>query len=388
MKNIVANVPSLREPIQRCPGFSKKLLADHKLDLLTLCGFGCRYCSSISGSYLRINQRRFADMTEAQIGERILPSENPHLSLECPDVLDRLDEQLDKKSHDWGAGQTVVFSMLTDAFSPNLVEDGTTEEALRMVLDQTAFRVRILTKNAIVGSEPWLSMFAENRNRVVVGLSTGNSDDHWAIHMEVNTSLPTERLTALNALQEAGVPTFGMLCPLFPDMLEDNRLEDLVDKIDPGSVEHMWGEPFNDRINWRVVRAGNRFGSSTHRWFTDVYEKGNKAAWSSYATELFVRLRDKARAEGWVGKLRFLLYENDITEHDAAEFRTFEGVLLQSKPQPDGFSRNPHIARYQKSMSCTAVHPPLWQDQHLKDQRWDESRWEEGFLPNQPIRPR
>ena len=48
-----------------------------------------------------------------------------------------------------------------------------------------------------------------------------------------------------------------------------------------------------------------------------MYERGNGAAWSSYATELYLRLRDRAQKDGWLAKLRYLLYEDGITESDA-----------------------------------------------------------------------
>ena len=41
-----------------------------------------------------------------------------------------------------------------------------------MVLDRTSFRIRVLTKNAVVGSKPWVDFFAKHGDRFVVGLST------------------------------------------------------------------------------------------------------------------------------------------------------------------------------------------------------------------------
>ena len=64
---------------------------------MSLCGFGCRYCSSNAGNYLRINRRKFADATEAQSGLRVLPADEPALTFEWPDVLQRLEEQLARR---------------------------------------------------------------------------------------------------------------------------------------------------------------------------------------------------------------------------------------------------------------------------------------------------
>lgn len=347
MARKIVIVPGVKEPIKESPGFAKKDLSDYKLDLIGLCEFGCLYCSSNWGNYLRINRERFADLTEKQLGERLYPSGDPDLMFIWADVLNNLREQLVKKDRSWGSGLTLVFSMLTDGFSPLLVRQGVTEAALRLVLEKTSFRIRVLTKNAVVGSDKWISFFASHPGRFVVGLSTGTLDDEWAKRVEVKTSLPSARLRALANLQRAGVPTYGMLCPIFPDVLESGRLEELVDRINPGLVEHIWAEPYNNRVNWEKVRDSYPEGSYGHRWLSAVFGRKERAEWSRYATELYLRLKEKAVREGWVAKLKFLLYEDSISAAEAPAFRDMRGLLLQSKPGADGLSQNPLIARYQ-----------------------------------------
>jgi DNA repair photolyase len=246
--------------------------------------------------------------------------------------------------------------MLTDGFSPPLVRDGTTEAVLRLILVHTEFRIRILTKNVVVGSPRWVRLFAEHPGRFVVGLSAGTDDDQWARAVEIGTPSPSSRLRALGHLQDAGVPTYGMLCPVFPGMLEGDRLERLVDRVHPSVVEHVWAEPFNDRTNWRAVQAGYEPSSAGYRWLTEVYSEGDKAKWSAYATELYARLRAKAEHEGWLEKLRYLLYEGDITAEDAPVFADLKGVLLQSKPDTDGRSKNRYIAEVARHASGGPVH--------------------------------
>jgi len=249
----------------------------------------------------------------------------------------------------------LVFSMLTDGFSPYLLKNGVTEEALRLVVEKTSFRVRVLTKNAVVGSDNWIRFFQSHPDRFVVGLSIGTRDDQWARRIEIGTSTPSARLRALTNLQAAGVPTYGMLCPVFPDVFLEGRLDELVDKISPLVAEHVWAEPYNDRANWRVVAAGYAPGETGGKWLSEVYERGNKAAWSQYATDLYECLRDRARREGWLAKLRYLLYEDMITEEDAPVFQGLEGVLLQSKPTASGQSQNPFIARLAPSAKTTVT---------------------------------
>lgn len=350
MKNSIVSIPCITKPIRPSPGFRKKLLADDKLDLCGLCGFGCRYCSSNHGNYLRIFRKKFAALTEAQLGRRLLPADEPNLMFIWPDILERLETQL-RTQRDTGAGRTLVVSMLTDPFSPVLVANGTTERALAMVLERTSYRLRILTKSSVVGQDHWLRFFSDHPGRFVVGLSVGSSNDDWARRVELGTPPPSARLRALQHLQAAGVPTFGMLCPLFPDVLTEDHLERIVDDIRPGVVEYVWAEPYNDRLNWRAVRDVYDKGAPGHAWLTHAFERRDRAPWSRYATDLYCRLRVKAEAEGWLGKLRFLLYEAGITPADHHRYLDLDGLLLQSAPDAQGLSQNSHFRALQQRVA-------------------------------------
>lgn len=351
-RNLLVALPSPRDPIKPSPGFAKKELATWKLDLVALCGFGCRYCSSSTGNYLRINREKFADATEAQLGRRLYPATSPELAMVWPDVIARLDEQLDRVGPGFGAGETLVFSMLTDAFSGPPLRSHVTEEALQRLIERTSFRVRVLTKNSVVGlSRMWVEYFHANLDRVVVGLSTGTLDDEWARRVEVGCPPPSARTKATRYLQALGVPTFGMLCPIFPDAMtgDGDGVADLVEAIRPNDCETVWAEPYNDRANWRAVQAGYDQGSPGWEWFENVYgENGSRAAWSRYATELYLILRDLAEHGGWLHKLRYLLYEDGVTNSDAEEFGDLRGVLLQSPTDAaTGRSMHPVFARLQ-----------------------------------------
>lgn len=343
----IVDIPTIKVPIAPSPGFAKKGLADFKLDIAGLCQFGCVYCSSNCGNYLRMNQQEFLARTEEQTGEGTFPIDDPRLMFVWPDILEHMDEQLAGKPRWWGQGETLVFSMLTDGFSPYLVGKGITEKALRMILDRTSFRIRILTKNPIVGTSRWIKFFKEYPYRIVVGLSVGTLDDDWARRIERNVPSPTSRVKMLRKLQNAGVQTFGMLCPAFPHVLDPGGLEELLDQIRPEQTETVWAEPFNDRKCWGKVRECLDPESTDARWLTEVYEKCQSELWSKYATELYERLRSRAERDGWMSKLVYLLYESNIAEHDAEAFRGLEGVLLQSKPNDAGLSRNPAFAELQ-----------------------------------------
>lgn len=345
--NHIVEINSIRAPIAPSPGFAKKKLSDYKLDIMGLCGFGCLYCSSNAGNYLRINRQQFKEETQRQLGVPLLPTESPDLMFVWPDVLERLEEQLSTKPASWGAGKTLVFSMLTDGFSPYLVKNGITRRALDLVLERTGFRIRVLTKNAIVGSPEWLAFFSRWQDRFVVGLSLGTLDNQWARRIERGASLPSARLKALHRLQGAQIHTYGMLCPIFPDLLVPNELEKLIDAINPSKLETVWAEPFNDRSNWSKVRAGYQKDSPGYQWLTDIYEHRQRDAWSRYARQLYERLVRHGKKKGWAHKLNYLLYEKDVTATDATKMAPFKQILLQGEKLDGGLSKNENIKNLQ-----------------------------------------
>ena len=144
-----------------------------------------------------------------------MPADNPNLMFLWPDVLKNIEKQLSNTLPTFGEGQTLVFSMLTDGFSPHLVQTGVTEAALKFVMDFTQFRVRILTKNAIVGSDKWLRFFNDHPNRYVAGLSTGTMDDQWAKQIELFTALPSRRLKAAPSPSRCGCSHLWHVVPDF-----------------------------------------------------------------------------------------------------------------------------------------------------------------------------
>lgn len=330
MKPTIVNIPSIKTPIMRSPGFEKKELATYKLDIMGLCQFGCAYCSSNAGNYLRINRDKFAALTREQTGQDMLPATSPSLTFKWSDFEGRLDAQLATKAKAWGAGLTLVFSQLTDAFSPWAVADGLTRRTLDKVLAKTSFRVRVLTKSAVVGTPEWIDYFKAHPGRFVVGLSIGTLDDAWARKVEIGTSSPSARVRALHRLQDAGVPTFGMLCPVFPDVFfELGGVGRLVQAIRPDRCETVWSEPFNDRNNWRLVADGYEKGSRAHERMSAIFGGPNRVAlWSEYAAELYERVHSALGGEAH--KHRYLLYQDGMTPATKAALTGAPGVLFQS----------------------------------------------------------
>ncbi len=347
MKVRLAVVQGPSRPILPCSGFVKKDLAHDHIESSFKCASSCRYCSTNSGYPARIRGAELDAAVAAQFGIDVKAASEARLALYDPRFLDHLRAQLDESGPDLGRGRTLMVSQLTDPLSPPIVELGIARTMLVLLLQRTQYRLRVLTKNAGVAGPDWLDLFSQYRDRVVVGLSIGSLDNEWTKAMEIDTSPPSARVRALHRLQDSGIATFAMLCPMFPEVLEGDHIERLVESMRASRVEHFWAEPFNDRSNWKAVRAAYEEGSPGYAWMTNVFEERRSDLWSAYATELYARLRAKAERENWLGKLRYLLYENDITTSDAATFADLRGVLLQSKPGADGRSKHPSFARFQ-----------------------------------------
>ena len=340
-KNVIIHNP-IGSAIQPSPGFAKKQLADYHLELAALCEFGCMYCSTDTGP-----GTVFKIQTLKKAAKDHYPSDfaagSPNLhnfcktySISYHDILSKLEMDLDAMDPEKTRGQTLMFGQLVDNFAPGLMKSGTTAKALELILNRTHFRIRCLSKSISIAHDSLMYLYTKYPDRFVVGLSIGTLDKTFAHRIERHTSLPEARLSALGRLQVAGVETYGMLCPVFRPTLAGKELERLLDRVNPELCEHIWVEPYNDRKNWRNVQKALGADHSDYEWLPKAYGPmgiRDPAVWSSYATELYTRVRDKAQSEGWINKLRYLLYEGGITVSDASEFEGHIGkdVLLQDK---------------------------------------------------------
>lgn len=326
--------------------WTKKKLADVHVEALLLCQYKCKYCSSNAGRHLK-TRPDIAESVQQATGRHFNPHDAEDVVITFQGIVEALEKELSDKRQKPGAGETLVYSQLTDGFSPVVVQDGTTRRILELLIEKTDYRIRILTKNAIVGTPKWIEFFQRHQHRFVVGLSIGTQDDQFGRRLEVGASVPSARIRAMHALQEAGVPTFGMLCPVFPEVLEGDKLEGLMDAIRLDKCDNVWAEPYNDRQNWRYVRECFETTSPMWNWMTQVYDQHNWALWSKYTTDLFERIRDRAMRDNWIDRLYYLLYEKLITDADADRFQNLNGVLLQSKQNDNGLSCHSKFAMFQ-----------------------------------------
>jgi hypothetical protein len=271
VKNRLVVIQDTKKALQPSPGWSKKALADFHVEMTGLCGFGCLYCSSNSSEWLRITSGEHDAATVAQLGELLTPKDNPELAYQWEHpVAPRLAEDLVRCRKTWGAGKTVAFSQMTDPLGPTVDLDDF-EASLYEVRERTSLRIRILTKNSLIASPRWIRVLQSLGDRVTVSLSTGTLDAEFTSRIEKGTSNPAARIRALRTLQDEGIPTYGMLCPVFPEVLTSGRLNELMDAIRPERCEFIWAEPYNDRQNWAKVREGYDVGTEAYDWFTRAF---------------------------------------------------------------------------------------------------------------------
>lgn len=320
----------------------KKELAEFHVDLLRYCGYGCKYCSTNAGCSMIFMGRATKESIRQQLGHEFDPIHDGHVTIGYGNPLAQIEHELKSRNATRDHGRTVVYSELTDGFSANLVSDGIARRALELLLIHTSLRIRVLTKNAVIGQQEWIDFFLAHRERFVVGLSIGTLDDQFAASMESGTSPPSERIKAHRRLQDAGVSTFGMMCPVFPQVVGSAELERLADSLRPHLCERIWFEPYNSRRNWQLCRDVYE-GHSCRTWFTEVYENRRMDLWSEYAGYLYRDMRRAADAGGWTDKLRYLLYEKDFASDHIHLLGDHTGILFQSPTGEHGLSKNEAI---------------------------------------------
>lgn len=208
MKSHVIKIPP-RKKLIAPSSWTKKLLADAHFEAMLFCASACLYCSSNAGLQLRFLNKSLKRIIQTAVEQLTDKPFNPHdaadITIAYREVVKALDNELSRMKRKPGAGKTLVFSQLTDGFSPVLLKNGIVRQILELLLEKTEYRIRILTKNAIVGRHKWVKLFAQHPGRFVVGLSCGSLDADFTRRMERLTSSPHARIAALHNLQGAGV---------------------------------------------------------------------------------------------------------------------------------------------------------------------------------------
>ncbi len=137
------------------------------------------------------------------------------------DVKEGLTEALGRQVRRLRAG-TVMMSSVTDAWQPIEATERLSRACLRL-LASSPLNVSILTKSDLVLQDlDLLTAFHDlfGEPRVKVGFSIPTMSDEMAAWLEPGAPPPSRRLAALQALSDAGIPTWVFVAPVLPGLAD------------------------------------------------------------------------------------------------------------------------------------------------------------------------
>lgn len=175
------------------------------------CEHGCIYC------YARPDHERLGFSCGLDFETKIIAK------FDAPQLLRR------ELAHPKWKGETIVLSGVTDPYQP-------VERRLRItrgcleVMAECRQCVGLVSKSRLVLRDLDLLCELARHNAVRVGLSVTTLDNSLASKMEPRASSPNERLEALAALRDAGIPTFAMIAPVIPG-LNDREIPALLEAV-------------------------------------------------------------------------------------------------------------------------------------------------------------
>lgn len=323
----VYQVPT-RTVLKLQSAFEHKGLCDGPTLTLDLsCYFSCRFCFVENSLCRHPAVQRIQKETGLSFQEFVIKRENPlpvlRRELTGRDGLPKYPRLSDRR---------VVFTSPLADVAANLAAARQTIAACLLILENTNWQIRLLSKSAL------LKVVAEGlaayRDRVIFGFSTGTFDDRLAASFELRCSSPSARIRALHWLQDAGFRTFGMICPSLPqeDYAEYARNAAAAVRVD--RCEHVWAEVLNVRgkslANTCAGLVAGGFDREANA-LEQVSGPRNRAAWEEYARATFLAHSQVVPPE----KLRFMQYVQAGSHEWWAERKNMGAVLLGKHAKVD-----------------------------------------------------
>lgn len=309
--------------------FAEKLLCDRLiLNPGDACAYSCSFCY-VSALPLKFLVARLLKEHEEKTGEFL---EYPDAVVRRTDPMDVLLGQLLNASggrkfaddHD----NRVVFSSSTVDVAANMDLLRETAGLLNLILEHTAWQVRLLSKSHLLHKLVADGMIPErHHHRLIFGLSTGTMDNRVARAFEHGTALVSKRIESLHWLQDHGFRTYGMICPSLPQ--EDYRRfsEEACEAIRVDRCEHVWAEPINVRgqslVKTLAALKAAGLDDEAGR-LAAVSGPKHRDAWEEYARLTFLAHAENIQPE----KLRFLQYIDEKTADWWSAQRRHGAILL------------------------------------------------------------
>lgn len=178
------------------------------------------------------------------------------VKVNAPEILERELRRNPRKG-------TVLLGSVTDAYQPVERNYRLTREILEL-LARFDFPISVLTKSALVTRD--IDVFRQF-SKCEVGLTITTLNPDIARDFEPCSSMPNERLAALQKLHTAGIRTYAFIGPIFPGLTEIDRI---VSEL-AHSVDYVMAESLNLKAGDRVKML--KIISRKHPKLLGLYQK-------------------------------------------------------------------------------------------------------------------
>ncbi len=136
-------------------------------------------------------------------------------------------------------GEAIMVSGVTDAYQP-VEADLRLTRACMEVFAEARQPISIVTKNGLVTRDIDLLKELAAHEAVHVGVSITTLDNRLAAAMEPRASSPRERLSAIESLSAAGIPTMVMVAPVIPGLTDREAPAILKAAAEAGARSAAW----------------------------------------------------------------------------------------------------------------------------------------------------
>ena len=280
--------------------FERKGLGTHTAECGLKCDMACEYCS-VAASYRTHPAFKIIGKTAFAPGFAVID----------PDAPDKLLDQLKGVK----ASDEIVLCSKSDAWSPYPLKLRLGRKMLKVILENSDARVRIITKSALVRKE--FDLIKAHRDRVTLGISITGLPKHDAIvkTYELNACLISERIAAMNEAASLGLRVFAMFCPMCPGLFAvETDIERLFGLAAAWPAEGIWCEIVNPR-GPGIINCAQRLRDAGYSEVAQAFDAiRSKTGRSDYALQLTRNVQKVCRHLGIIERLHVLTYRSSISD--------------------------------------------------------------------------
>ena len=293
-------IEARQSPLAPSPEFQRKGLGTHTCEVGFMCDMACLYCSTAATYRMHEVFKRIGH-TSFETGYAILDRDAP--------------DRLSKAIRGLGPEDVVILCSKTDGWSPTARKYEIGRRMLRMILEQSEAKVRIISKSSHLDEE--FALIEQYRDRVMLGLSITGLPEHDAVVQtyERNACPPSKRIATMTEAAQRGLHVFGMLCPMFPGLFSTReKVRELLETVAAWNVERIWTEIPNPRGR-AIQNCVTRLQAAGHaRYATAFNALRDEKARSQYGSWLTTTMQEQCRALGLIDRLHVLNYESSFTD--------------------------------------------------------------------------